>query len=479
MPGYPSWLCLAGGTVPLWTVCDGKTDCEDASDETQCPGRYYCNNTTLWIDPRLVCNSNKECPGGDDECQNCFGESSTASDTEMIHNTFIVILIVVECVLILVLNAIAVWDICMQEATTEPAKVNKLNLLSICFYDTLMGFYLAYIFTKSVRLTGNYCLKDYEWRSSLQCRLLGVLFTFSMHGSLFMVSISSITRCRRCVFNRNVSIKQFIGVSALMLAFNAIHSSVPVLPISAIQDIFRERMTFTDNPFILEFKASEIIRKYRVYFGENITVPSTYTMLDHLNNVSTGGDMFEAEELGYYSYSSLCIQNIYGSQESLLHYKIFYMTCLACLLLSVSASYIVIVTHSYKTSANVNQLAANEARNPRNTNLDLSVKVMLMIGSQLVCWITVMILTIVYSSLTNLHAPQLLYELTAVLIIPLNSFINPIFNSFLYKMIMGKVKQCFIKCCGKNSVAAVEATEMHQIDNQEQINVVIDASAEL
>ena len=108
MAGYPSWLCLAGGTVPLWTVCDGKTDCEDASDETQCPGRYHCNNTTLWIDPSLVCNSNKECPGGDDECQNCFGESSTASDTEMIHNTFIVILIVivVECVLILVLNAI-------------------------------------------------------------------------------------------------------------------------------------------------------------------------------------------------------------------------------------------------------------------------------------------------------------------------------------------------------------------------------------
>ena len=41
---------------------------------------------------------------------------------------------------------------------------------------------------------------------------------------------------------------------------------------------------------------------------------------------------------------------------------------------------------------------------------------------------------------------------------------------------MGKVKQCFKKCCGKNSVAAVEAIEMHQIDTQEQINVVINAS---
>ena len=45
-------------------------------------------------------------------------------------------------------------------------------------------------------------------------------------------------------------------------------------------------MTFTGNPFIKVFEASAVEEKYKIYYGENSSVPNTYTMLDHLNNVS-------------------------------------------------------------------------------------------------------------------------------------------------------------------------------------------------
>ena len=376
----------------------------------------------------------------------------------MIRHIAIQIWIVVECGLIFLLNSVAVWDVYLKKAGSQSAQVDKLVLLSVCFYDSLMGVYLTYISTVGFIFSNQYCKNDEEWRTGLQCKILGCLFTFSSHGSLFMVSLTSLTRYCKCVMQRNISLKLAWTISICFHLVNAAHSVLPVLPIAAVQDIFRERMTFKDNPFIKVFNASTVIEKYKVYYGENSSVPNTYTMLDHLNKVSTGGEMFTPRELGYYSYSSLCIHNMYGHQESLLEYKIGYMACLILLIAVASISYVSIVLHAYKTSKNANQMAANS---PPNSNDDLSIKVILLIGSQLVCWITVMILTIVYSSFNNLHAPQLLFELTAVVIFPMNSYLNPIFNSFMYKKILGetnKVVRWFVT--NKEDVVAIELQVM-------------------
>jgi len=42
--------------------------------------------------------------------------------------------------------------------------------------------------------------------------------------------------------------------------------------------------------------------------------------------------MFDPQELGYYSYSSLCIHNIYSHQESLLVYRYYFLKAFSSLL---------------------------------------------------------------------------------------------------------------------------------------------------
>ena len=42
---------------------------------------------------------------------------------------------------------------------------------------------------------------------------------------------------------------------------------------------------------------------------------------------------------------------------------------------------------------------------------------------------------VVYAIFNNLYAPNLLYELTATIVLPMNSYLNPIFNSILYKYV--------------------------------------------
>ena len=386
------------------TICDGVKNCEDMTDEIACPGRHYCkgvaSETNFWVDSSLICNLHKDCPLGDDECQDCAGkgeaEIAVESDTQMIQHTSIKVLIISESVLILGLNIVAVWDISTKATESEFVKVDQLAVISLCVYDTLMGIYLGYIFIKSIMFSGDYCINDYQWRSSLQCKALGVVFTLSAHGSLLIIAMISVTRWYKCVLGREISLKKARCILLLLHITNIAHSILPIIPLSSLQDVFRAYMSFSKNPFFKEYDAGELIRKYLVYFGINTTVPGTYTMLEHLNNASTGGKMFDPQELGYYSYSALCIHNIYSQQKSLLIYRIPYMIATTILLAAIITSYISIIMHAYKTSHEVNQMAAN-ANPAARTSKDLSVKVMLMIGSQLACWITVMILTVIFS----------------------------------------------------------------------------------
>ena len=432
--------------IAVQKVCDGIIDCDSGEDEAACPGRYYCkdgfNGTTSWVAQSLLCNTHQDCPLGDDECQNCMSDMANgigiASDTQMIKNISIKALIIIECLLILVLNTIAVWDVSTKNTESQAAKIDRLIIISLSVYDSLMGVYLGYIFIKSIIFSDKYCLNDSQWRLGIQCKALGMLFTFSAHGSLLMISMMSFLRCCKCVLGREISFRMAILIVSLLHLINFAHSCLPIIPLSSVQDVFRASMSFSNNPFFKEYKADELIRKYLVYYGENGSVPSTYTMLDQLNSASTGGQMFDPQELGYYSYSSLCIHNIYSHQNSLLIYRIPYMIIITTLLAATSTSYISIVRHANKISRNVNQMAVNRIRPESN---DLSLKVMLMIGSQLACWITVMILTIIFSY--SLVASQLLYQVTAVIIFPLNAYLNPIFNSFLYKKVGSMTRHVF------------------------------------
>ena len=455
--------------IKVQQVCDGTLDCDSGEDEAACPGRYYCkdelNGTTSWVDHSLLCNMHQDCPLGDDECQDCLSDMDNgvgiASNTQMIKNISIKVLIIIECLLILVLNTIAVWDVSTKKIESKSGKIDRLIIISLSVYDSLMGVYLGYIFIKSIIFSDKYCLKDFQWRSGIQCKALGMLFTLSAHGSLLMISMMSLLRCCKCVLGKEISFRMAILILSLLHLINFAHSCLPIIPLSSVQDVFRAYMSFSNNPFFKKYEADELKRKYLVYYGENASVPSTYTMLEQLNNASTGGHMFDPQELGYYSYSSLCIHNIYSHQKSLLIYRISYMIIITILLIATSTSYISIVRHANKISRNVNQMAANRNRAESN---DLSLKVMLMIGSQLACWITVMILTIVFSD--SLVASQLLYQVTALIIFPLNAYLNPIFNSFLYKKVLLMTRRV-VKVLAKEDEGGVEEVEMEVMPKRE------------
>ena len=443
----------------LNNLCDGVIDCKNGLDELGCPGRYYCkpeNNSNLeWIAAEKQCDNKKDCSNGKDECDNCtLHAAGVASDQFMIQNKGMRGYMVAVSVLTVTINIFAGVETYRKETSSRVARVDKLFLLTLCAYDTLMGLCVGFTFIKATIYSGNYCLKDSEWRASLQCKLLGCCFTLAAHGSLLTVSMISLTRCYKIVYGRTIRVRVIAAMTAVTFIFNMLHSALPTVPLSGVQDIFRASMTFSDNPFATEYNAVEMKRKYKVYKGDDVTFPDTYTMLDQLNNISSKPGLFNPEELGYYSYSPLCIHNIYGTQSSLVVYKLIYMSVIVALLVATTISYITIVRNVYRTSQMAQQGAANEVN---NKNTELSIKVVLVVGSQLFCWITVVILMAVYGLLKDIYAPNLLYELTAIVFLPMNSYLNPVFNSSLYKKILALVKKInFLNWIRQNPVTADE-----------------------
>ena len=256
--------------IGVQKVCDGTVDCDSGEDEAACPGRYYCkdgrNGTTFWVYPSLLCNTHQDCPLGDDECQDCMSDMANgvgiASDTQMIESVSIKVLIVIECLLILVLNTIAVWDVSTKKTGTKAGKIDRLIIISLSVYDSLMGVYLGYIFIKSIIFSDKYCLNDFQWRSGIQCKALGMLFTLSAHGSLLMISMMSLLRFCKCVLGREISFRMAILIVSLLHLINVAHSCFPIIPLSSVQDVFRASMSFFNNPFFKEYEAGELIRKY-------------------------------------------------------------------------------------------------------------------------------------------------------------------------------------------------------------------------
>ena len=159
-------------------------------------------------------------------------------------------------------------------------------------------------------------------------------------------------------------------------------------------------------------------------------------MVNDLSNATTKEDIFDIMEIGYYGNTGLCIHNIFKSQGSYEVYKVLYCLAIVLLLSIVSATYIQILLKQRKSIRAVAPDAATREQGEDSITSRLTLKVALMIGSQLACWISFIMTVLYFQYIAKKPASPMVFEVFALVVIPINSFLNPVFYSELYKMVM-------------------------------------------
>ena len=417
------------------SVCDGKVECLDGADERGCPGRYYCstNDTLEWVSNEQRCDHVKDCTNGADECAGC--EMGAFSSTNfLIRSQAVFYAALIGGVIIIVLNFRLGVKCYMSVPTSHTAELDRMVRLQVYFYDLLMGTYLCFIVLAALLikfLKGDYCQFDREWRSSNFCSIMGIIFTFSSHGSLLSITLMSAIRCIICVSDNTLYIKKskVFVISIAFLCFNFANSIIPIIPVSHIQNIFRTEIFLEHmniNPFVntnpLNYTTIQAAHQ-RVFQSES---DNLYHMLSDFRKTVSVGDIWHVTEISFYGNAGMCVHNIFKTQTSFIGYKITYLSFIFLTILIVSASYAAILIKVKMSRNKIKKIARN--KQPRSNNSP-STKIIMMIGSQLFCWVPFIGAIIYYKAKHDNSSLETIHEIFALIIIPINSLLNPIFYS--------------------------------------------------
>ena len=413
-------------------ICDGVIDCSTLVDELNCFNRFYCFDGSRSVDKSQVCDAAPDCPDLSDECQGCQTDG-LSTDKEFIDNVYLRWFTILQCIVIIVLNCKAGVGYVRSKKKTKIGKIDRLLCTSLAVFDLLMGVYLLFIVIKILyyNFQGPYCVHDLEWRSSLGCASAGIIFSISTHGSLLTAMAMSVTRCYTCVrpFAEH-HYKLTVIVLALLQTTSTMLFIIPVLLVNIIQDLSPTTVIFKDNKIVSRANDSLLKAILTAYKGEDFKVESLggSEVIAALGNMTSDSSMFDVSHYQrFYSSSPLCI-NIQHSNIAVVN--IIYVVVIGGIIGAVSLSYIIIAitTKKIEVPAQGNEAKSIETKERMQF---LSLKVTIIIIAQIICWVPILITSVL--SLFDIKISPFLYEVAAIIILPLNSVFNPILYTNLLK----------------------------------------------
>jgi len=467
--GCPArFYCKSGDAISIDVnlLCDGIPQCDDFSDEVDCSDRFYCANGV----PYSVPISNKmdgktDCSDFSDECPKDLDEDVLSSRKELLGSTgFRVTTWIIGIVAVMgniVTFAGAAKSLIQMKNINPISKINFVFLLNLSVADCLMGFYLLSLSFKSLYFSGKYCMYDKAWRSGPTCAGLGGLALISSQSSVFI--LVGLTTLRLYSVLNPAKTKNFsllLPVLALFLAWS-VSILVAVLPRAMqLSDYFVSEIWMPTN-----FTNMEIRNKFsQVVFVQRLaTIKPVANPLPEITSWIALGKFIQTNypELeikgyfGYFSDNSLCLPKFFVSIGEagweytvgiiLFNFLAFFYVCVA---------YWVI----FKVSAN------RHAKKMRSQQLvQMQKRVARLVVTDFFCWIPICIMSFVH--LGGINVPDFAYAFSAVILLPINSAINPfLYSNTLAKPIERLYKTIFSKKVGVQKPQCAMKTKRSESD---------------
>lgn len=207
---------------------------------------------------------------------------------------------------------------------------------------------------------------------------------------------------------------------------------------------------------------------------KNIVIDHDNFVIKNLDNwyfaTSNGTTKFPNRQVkvkgnfGYYSYSAVCFPNLFSQSSPDSEYSLaillFNFFCLVFIVLGYAKIYL-----NTKKSGKAVQTRRNEKAEKKAKKMRFRIS--LIILTDLLCWLPIIFMGFV--SYAKHELSDTTHIISTIVILPINSLINPIIYSKLGEKAYKKLKKlvCPPRICGDNSrAAAVDEHEMTNLNRQ-------------
>ena len=424
-------------------VCNLVDDCEDGSDEVSCTNHFKCNSTGHYIPKSSKCDGLFDCLDLSDEC-NVHCSKRILGGSALIVLSWLIGFLAVLANGIIIFKSVPTLTRC----NTTVALINKSLIIAISIGDLFVGCDLLIIsFYDGIIFREDYCSKQINWITSLECSKIGVLSTVGSQLSLFAMCGLSLTRIYGIYYSMRMPgevnwlfVLKFVPFLIIMVISSL---SIAVIPIvGKFQDFFVNGVNFEEDlkVFIGTPNKQKISGVLESYYGRMLDTKLSWRMIYKMIHEMYSHD-FEYPDhttkiprVDFYGNDGVCLFKYFVKNDD--PQRLFVWIILAlnfvCFIL-ITISYLVIGYISQKSS---NILAGSDTYgviSERNTKMNQRISII--ITTDFLCWIPFIMICLLHS-LEVLDATPW-YSVFSVIILPINSVINPlIYDNSLVNLIV-------------------------------------------
>ena len=452
-------------------VCNLVDDCDDGSDEVLCDNHFQCETSGEYLPVTQKCDQVIHCKDGSDECNETCGQNILNLNIFKVSAWIIGILsIFLNC------RALITNSTTLHKSKSEAAFLTSSLIILISFGDFLIGIYLTALASFDSYHGAGHCKEQLHWITSRACIFLGVINTVGSQVSLFsMTSLSVIRVVGICKSGtsvpKEITKKRVLKAIIIVLVIVLLSILASYLPLhKPLEDFFVNGIKYDDSNTLFMGCPNKkmhvtILQEYygRMQFPEDLSWSLIQDLVAGMFSADYGG--ITPKTLTFYGNDPVCVFKYFVRMDDpQRNFSLIILSTNLCCIAAITASYGIIAASSKKSIGALTQQGLNASIQQANDRLQRVVHAIII--SDFLCWMPFIVTS--WLHLFDVVDATPWYPTFSIIILPLNSVINPLlYDTVITGALHAVFEKCTPKCLDKLNVIRNVFVDQRALDQVE------------